>query len=121
MDQITDNLCSGCFTGKGRTNPCPHCCYDETAQRINFLLPHHSLLNGQFLVGRVLGKPGGFGVTYLGWDQWLHRRVAIKEYFPRARRDQAQLLSPSGGKNLIEPGPFSVIWNSLYLSARVFA
>ncbi len=68
MDQITDDLCPGCFTEKGRTNPCPHCGYDETAQRATFLLPHRTLLNGQFIVGRVLGKPGGFGVTYLGWD-----------------------------------------------------
>jgi formylglycine-generating enzyme required for sulfatase activity/serine/threonine protein kinase len=31
----------------------------------------------------VLGKPGGFGVTYLGWDLNLQTRVAIKEYLPR--------------------------------------
>jgi hypothetical protein len=68
---------------KGGTNPCPDCGYDETAQRATFLLPHRTLLNGQFIVGRGLGKPGGFGITYLGWDLWLHRRVAIKEYFPR--------------------------------------
>ena len=33
------------------------------------------------LLGRVLGY-GGFGVTYIGWDERLQQRVAIKEYLP---------------------------------------
>ncbi len=83
MDHDTTTRCPGCFTQKGRSNPCPQCGYDETAQRATFLLPHRTLLTGQFIVGRVLGKPGGFGVTYLGWDLSLATRVAIKEYLPR--------------------------------------
>lgn len=38
------------------------------------------MLKGQYLVGRALGR-GGFGVTYMGFDLNLNRRVAIKEYF----------------------------------------
>ena len=38
---------------------------------------------GQYRVGKVLGRPGGFGITYLGWDIYLQQRVAIKEYLPR--------------------------------------
>ncbi|KAA6187931.1 DUF1566 domain-containing protein [Thiohalocapsa marina] len=76
-------LCPGCFTDKGSANPCPHCGYDEHAPRGPLVLPHRTLLNGQFLIGRVLGKPGGFGITYLGWDLQLQTRVAIKEYLPR--------------------------------------
>jgi serine/threonine protein kinase len=34
-------------------------------------------------VGRLLGDPGGFGVTYLSFDQLQEGRVAIKEYMPR--------------------------------------
>ena len=82
-DLDLNTLCPGCLAAKGRANPCPHCGYDETAPRGAFLLPHRTLLNGQFLVGRVLGKPGGFGITYLGWDLNLQTRVAIKEYLPR--------------------------------------
>jgi serine/threonine protein kinase len=47
------------------------------------VLPYQVVLNNKFLVGRILGNPGGFGVTYLAWDLVLHTTVAIKEYFPR--------------------------------------
>ena len=76
-------LCPGCFKEAGGDTPCPHCGYDEQAPRPAKTLAPRTLLHGQFLVGRVLGRPGGFGITYLGWDLGLHRRVAIKEYFPR--------------------------------------
>ncbi|MFE8033554.1 serine/threonine protein kinase [Thiohalocapsa marina] len=82
-DPVAEHLCPGCFADKDNANPCPRCGYDEHAPRGPLPLPHHHLLNGQFLIGRVLGKPGGFGLTYLGWDQQLHTRVAIKEYLPR--------------------------------------
>ena len=83
MDQRQDTLCPGCFADKGQTNPCPYCGYDEQAGRGPLPLPHRSLLQGQFVVGRILGKIGGFGITYLGWDQHLETLVAIKEYLPR--------------------------------------
>lgn len=28
MDMTSDTFCPGCFTAKGRANPCPHCGYD---------------------------------------------------------------------------------------------
>ena len=83
MDPTPDALCPGCFADPGGTHPCRHCGYDERAVRPPLLLPHRTLLQGQFLVGRVLGRPGGFGITYLGWDLRLERRVAIKEFLPR--------------------------------------
>jgi len=75
--------CPGCYAEKGGAAVCPHCGYDESATRSPLFLPHGMILGGQFRVGRVLGKPGGFGITYIGWDVHLQQRVAIKEYLPR--------------------------------------
>jgi len=77
-------LCPGCFQEKPAAAVCPHCGYDESLKRSPLVLPHHTrLYQDRYQVGRVLGKPGGFGLTYLGWDERLQTRVAIKEYLPR--------------------------------------
>jgi serine/threonine protein kinase len=44
-------------------------------------LQPRTLLKNQYIIGLPLGQ-GGFGVTYLGLDQWLQKQVAIKEYLP---------------------------------------
>jgi serine/threonine protein kinase len=77
--------CPGCFENKQGLAECPHCGYDESAQRSSLLLPHGTVLANTYRIGRVLGRPGGFGVTYLAWDMHLQQRVAVKEYLPRDR------------------------------------
>ena len=64
-------------------------------------LPPRTILKGQYLVGCALGE-GGFGITYIGWDLFLHMPVAIKEYFPSGVviRDQGQCtVSVFAGKD----------------------
>ena len=73
--------CYGCME-KIHSYPCEKCAYDpEKVQLQEYILQPGTILKGQYLVGRVLGQ-GGFGITYIGFDLALQRKVAVKEYFP---------------------------------------
>lgn len=74
--------CPGCFTPIEDQAVCPSCAYQAGSQ-IPIALPMGCLINDRYIIGRVLGRPGGFGITYLAWDEVLDTRMAIKEYFPR--------------------------------------
>lgn len=61
---------------------CPHCGYIAGTRAESALhMQPGTVLGGRYLIGRVIGY-GGFGVTYIGWDNMLQQRVAIKEYLP---------------------------------------
>jgi formylglycine-generating enzyme required for sulfatase activity len=76
-------LCPGCFAEKPTVAVCGRCGHDESAPRPSIFLPHRTLLHGSYAVGRALGPPGGFGLTYLALDLRLELPVAVKEFFPR--------------------------------------
>ena len=62
--------------------PCPRCGWRPGLDNPPPALPLGTLLDGRYRLGRVLGH-GGFGITYLAWDENLQVRLAIKEYLPR--------------------------------------
>ena len=74
-------VCYGCMRQKNNSPICEHCGYNENVQNYPNQLPIGTILNGQYLIGKVLGQ-GGFGITYIGWDLLLEATVAIKEYYP---------------------------------------
>ena len=80
-----ENLCYGCMREKENTDErCPCCGFDNASYektRSTRALPLGTILNGKYLLGKVLGE-GGFGITYLAMDLNLEMPVAIKEYFP---------------------------------------
>ncbi len=73
--------CPNCF-GATAVTPCSHCGWQVGQDNPPPALALGRVLDGRYRVGRVLGH-GGFGITYLAWDDNLHLRLAIKEYFPR--------------------------------------
>ncbi|MBL8219388.1 MAG: protein kinase [Bryobacterales bacterium] len=76
------NLCMGCMELRGSGSVCEKCGFAEGTEPESPLhLRPRTELHGQYLVGKVLGH-GGFGITYLGWDLNLERKIAIKEYLP---------------------------------------
>ena len=90
--------CMGCMKEKGDSKICPHCGYetpDKDAQNGAYL-PEGTILQNRYLLGKVLGQ-GGFGITYIGYDNTLNIRVAIKEYYPSdmvQRTPESKTVSP---------------------------
>lgn len=58
--------------------------------------PYHvtpgTVLANRYLVGNSLGE-GGFGITYIGLDTTLGKRVAIKEFYPSGAANRTNLVS----------------------------
>lgn len=79
-----NRICLGCMEElKNGDAVCPKCGWNNAVNNnVSHQLLAGSVLMGKYLVGRVLGE-GGFGITYIGWDLILDRKVAIKEFYPQ--------------------------------------
>ncbi|ANC91294.1 serine/threonine protein kinase [Azospirillum humicireducens] len=93
----SDGLCPSCYMAHATGGPCTACGFPmKSDNRPGVHLMPGTLLHGRYRAGRVLGQ-GGFGATYLGWDDRLRVKVAIKEYYPAnliARIPNAAAVSP---------------------------
>ncbi len=85
-------FCPNCFTansmksgvcqGKSPADVyCTVCGFREYKKREERALPIGAVLRSRYIIGRILGT-GGFGITYLAYDNCDRNRYAIKEYFP---------------------------------------
>ncbi len=68
--------------------PCQGCGWQLGQDNAPPALALGRVLDGRYRIGRVLGH-GGFGITYLAWDDNLQLRLAIKEYLPRESATRA--------------------------------
>lgn len=60
---------------------CPNCGFNPATYKWpSYALEPYTILNGKYLIGRVLGA-GGFGITYIAYDMMLECTRAIKEFF----------------------------------------
>lgn len=96
------NVCSNCFSSlPDDAAVCPECGYAQEKDKGKYpqALPAGTVLNGRFILGRVLGQ-GGFGITYVAKDHKTGGLVAVKEYFPDtfASRTANYLVSPYSGQ-----------------------
>lgn len=104
---MTKRLCYKCMRELKRESQfCTQCGFSYNKylmeRKQNTLMPG-TILNDRYMVGTVLGA-GGFGITYVGYDQKLDIKIAIKEYFPASRasrviqgqNDNSDLLADYG-------------------------
>lgn len=85
--------CPYCFEQLTAAGTCPACARERVESAPDDL-PAGTSIEGRYVIGRALGR-GGFGVTYLGWQQMPGRQVAIKEYLPQTvarRRSDGQVV-----------------------------
>ncbi len=85
--------CFHCMKGlKNEARFCPFCGKKPCEANP----PHHlkagTVLHGRYLIGNAIGE-GGFGITYVGLDQTLRLKVAVKEYFPSGYANRSHSVS----------------------------
>lgn len=73
--------CMGEFDNS-ETSICLYCGFDQNSgKKEEYHLQPGYVLKDRYLIGRAIGA-GGFGVTYIAWDNVFDKKVAVKEYFP---------------------------------------
>ena len=83
---------------------CPFCGNDVVdVENDSNCLPAGTVLKKRYVLGRVLGD-GGFGITYIGYDKALKRKVAVKEFFPNecvTRQKGEKTVTPLSGERAV--------------------
>ena len=100
--------CGNCFQDTlNDRGICNVCGFDnnKNLEKSPHALPPGSILNGRYIVGKVLGQ-GGFGITYTAKDYQTGQIMAIKEFFPDSmamRTGKTSVIPFSGdrGENFI--------------------
>ncbi len=98
--------CYHCMTEvKDDARYCPQC--GKSPRLLN--PPHHlsagTVLFGKYLVGNAIGE-GGFGITYVGYDEKLDLKVAIKEFFPSGFANRNNTVSNNVVLNYSRQGEY---------------
>ena len=74
--------CPYCMTkNEEDSRLCSICGKPQKVQNEIHQLPVGTILENRYYVGAVI-RQGGFGITYVGCDTRLEKKVAIKEYYP---------------------------------------
>ncbi len=102
--------CMGCMREYDeKKHSCPYCKYPKNAgPEYSYALQPETVLQARYVVGKVL-RCGEEELIYLGWDQVLEKRIAVKEYYPQSilKRDEGQkhvCLRESGMEEMYRSG-----------------
>lgn len=114
--------CMGCMREYNeRKRRCPYCGYDKVCRPdYSFCLMPETILQGRYIVGKTL-KYGEQEIIYMGWDQILEKRIAVKEYFPqqllnRMEGEKLTYLKETGNEKEFQSGKKQYIADALELA-----
>ncbi len=93
--------CYSCMNEIKDGNYCYKCMKENVPESSSHQLKAGTVLHGKYFVGNPIGE-GGFGITYIGKDTILGKRVAIKEFFPSGSANRNNDVS-----NNVEPNSSS--------------
>jgi serine/threonine protein kinase len=76
-------ICPNCLSDTKDSDGYCSVCKVNAADITNeeFYLPVGYVLLDRYFIGKVIGQ-GGFGITYLGYDDKFRTKIAVKEYYP---------------------------------------
>lgn len=76
-------LCMGCMEPLEEAGVCPYCGYDDKTPAVPGYLVPKTVLDGRYIVGRLLHK-NGESALYIGYDLTNDEKVYVREYMPDA-------------------------------------
>lgn len=76
-------LCMGCMEPLEQAGVCPYCGYDDSTPAESGYLRPKTVLDGKYIVGKLLRK-NGESALYIGYDSQTEQKVYVKEYMPDA-------------------------------------
>lgn len=76
-------LCMGCMEPLETAGICPYCGYNDSAPSQPSYLPPKTVLDGRYIVGKLLHK-NGESALYIGYDRTTEEKVYVREYMPDA-------------------------------------
>ena len=76
-------LCMGCMEPLDAAGVCPYCGYDDDAPSQPSYLPPKTVLDGRYIVGKLL-HANGESALYIGYDKTTEEKVFVREYMPDA-------------------------------------
>jgi serine/threonine protein kinase len=114
---LNASLCYSCMkkVALADASACPYCREPLPYKtRGNLDLEPGTLLQDRYVIGRLLGR-GGFGATYIAFDNASQERCAVKEYFP----NQMVTRSPdSADVTLLKPREFEFYKQRFFAEAN---
>ena len=105
---MIQNYCMKCMRKLGDSPVCGRCGYDNSQppQAEPYHIAPGTILEGKYLIGNVIGE-GGFGITYIGLNITLSKRVAIKEFYPSGaanRSESDKIIVTRGRESFFQKG-----------------